>query len=98
MNLDELRKALASDATEKSKGQEKEIKRLHRQISDLRKENENLRNELEGYKDVLRAQFNRCYVLSGFGAMCDMCGHKWLCAQMKSTDLSFLLNKEEDTP
>ena len=69
MNLDELRKAMASDAT-------KENERLKNDINLLRKQLSNLENDYAGLKkslnDDCRALANRCFTLTK-GTMCCFC-------------------------
>lgn len=85
MNIEELRKALASEATERSKAQELELKKLRRQVTNMRAQITNLSDEIKEYQHILQAQFNRCYVLTGFGAMCYMCGHSITCRALRTT-------------
>ena len=69
MNLDELRKAMASDAT-------KENERLKNETNLLRKQLSNLENDYAGLKkslnDDCRALANRCFTLTK-GTMCCFC-------------------------
>lgn len=76
MNLDELRKELASDATEKVKQQERYISKLkHR----LKEKDE----ELDEKNKVLRTMFNRCMAQS-HGVLCFFCGHQNVCDALQS--------------
>ena len=76
MNLEELRSALASDATEKAKAQEKLIKSLKRQLKEKN-------DTLAARDDVLRTMFNRCLAQTG-GAICLFCSHEGLCYELRS--------------
>lgn len=83
MNIEELRKALASDATEKVKEQERLIKNLRKDISE--------RDErIKVAEDVLRTMFNRCYVQSQ-GLLCFWCGHSEMCHRLRD------VGKEQET-
>ncbi len=76
MNLEELKSALASDATEKVKEQEAEVKRLKKEIA---KKDSYLKEKDE----MLRHMFNRCRTLTQ-GAMCIFCGYQWTCDALRS--------------
>lgn len=76
MNLDELRSALASNATEKAKEQEKLIKNLKYQLKEKT-------DTLAERDDILRTMFNRCLAQTG-GAICLFCGHEGLCRELRS--------------
>ncbi|MBR4152077.1 MAG: hypothetical protein IKT98_03890 [Selenomonadaceae bacterium] len=78
MNIEELRKALASDATEKVKEQEKTIQALEKQL-------EEAENIIKVQYKVLRVMCNRCIVMTR-GAMCLFCGHAGLCEDLRNTD------------
>lgn len=76
MNIEELKSALASDATEKVKEQETEIKRLKKELA---KKDSYLREKDE----MLRHMFNRCMTLTR-GAMCIFCGYRECCNALRS--------------
>lgn len=78
MNLEELREAMASDATKKAKKQEEEITRLKKEL--------NKKQALLAEKnDMLRTMFNRCYVqMSAGGAMCFFCNLSPTCNKLRS--------------
>ena len=69
MNLDELRQAMASDAT-------KENERLKREVNHLREQLCESKNDYAAFKNLLtrdcQALANRCYALT-FGSMCCFC-------------------------
>ena len=77
MNLDEMKAALASEATKKAEEQEREIKLLQ---LDLKRANE----QIKEYQDMLRIMFNRCIALTK-GAMCFFCGHRDSCDNIRNT-------------
>ena len=76
MNLEEMKAALASEATKKAERYEKEIKRLNKEI---REKDEQIKQQ----GDVLRIMFNRCLTLS-HGMLCIFCGEKKRCDEMRS--------------
>lgn len=69
MNLDELRQAMASDAT-------KENERLKREVNLLREQLRDSKNDYATFKSFMihdcRALANRCYALT-LGSMCCFC-------------------------
>ena len=76
MNLDEMRQALSSDATEKAERLEKRIKKLEAEIK--------WKEAIIAERDkILKAMFNRCYVMTG-GAMCIWCECRDLCKALRS--------------
>lgn len=78
MNLEELRKAMASDATKKAKKQEEEIIQLKKELSKKQA-------LLAEKNDMLRAMFNRCYVsISAGGTMCFFCNLSPTCNNLRS--------------
>jgi len=76
MNLEEMREALASDATKKADGLEKQVKRLRAELKDRDK-------TIESQRESLRIMFNRCLTLS-HGMLCIFCGEKKRCDEMRS--------------
>lgn len=70
MNLNELREAMASDATKENKKLKEENARLRQMVRDLRR---NYANDTADLKDDLKALSNRCFALTR-GAMCCFCG------------------------
>ena len=76
MNLEELKSALASDATEKVKEQEAEIKRLKKELA-------NTDSYLKEKDEMLRHMFNRCRALTQ-SAMCIFCGYCGACDALRS--------------
>lgn len=76
MNLEELRNSLASDATEKVKKQEAEIKRLKKELAKAD-------SYLKEKDEMLRHMFNRCRTLTQ-GAMCIFCGYRDYCDAIRS--------------
>ena len=77
MNLDEMREALACDATRKADSLEKQVKRLRSELRDKDK-------TIESHKETLRIMFNRCMVYTK-GMMCIFCGERKKCDEMRST-------------
>ena len=69
MNLDELRKAMASDATKENERLKSETKLLRKQLSDLENDYAELKKFLN---DDCRALANRCFTLTR-GTMCCFC-------------------------
>ena len=69
MNLNELREAMASDATKENANLKEENARLRQMIGDLRR---NYANDTADLKDDLKALSNRCFALTR-GAMCCFC-------------------------
>lgn len=69
MNLDELRQAMASNAT-------KENERLKREVNHLREQLRDSKNDYAALKGFMihdcQALANRCYALT-FGSMCCFC-------------------------
>lgn len=69
MNLNELREAMASDATKENAELKKRLKSLQKQyVRDTR----NLREEVKALREDCRALGNRCFVFSQ-GSMCMFC-------------------------
>ena len=71
MNLEEMKAALASDATEKVKELEAEIKRLKKELTKTD-------SRMKEQDEMLRHMFNRCMTLTR-GAMCIFCGYREDC-------------------
>lgn len=69
MNLDELRKAMASDATKENERLKSETDLLRKQLSDLENDYAELKKFLN---DDCRALANRCFTLTQ-GTMCCFC-------------------------
>ena len=69
MNLEELRQAMASDATKENERLKSEIKLLRKQLHDSKSDHEALKNFL--IYDC-RALANRCWALT-LGSMCCLC-------------------------
>ena len=69
MNLDELRKAMASDATKENERLKSEINLLRKQLSDLENDYAELKKFLN---DDCQALANRCFALT-HGTMCCFC-------------------------
>jgi len=74
MNLEEMKQALASDATEKNK-------RLEHDIGKLRKKLAHKEHEIKEKDEVLRTMFNRCYATN---RLCIWCGHRAMCEKIRS--------------
>ena len=69
MNLDELRKAMASDATKENERLKSETNLLRKKLSDLENDYAELKKFLN---DDCRALANRCFTLTR-GTMCCFC-------------------------
>ena len=69
MNLDELRQAMASDATIENERLKNEIKLLREQLQDTKSEYEEFKKYMTNDCRVLA---NRCWTLTG-GTMCCFC-------------------------
>lgn len=94
MNLEELKKALSSDATEENAQLKKRLSNLqteyHKKFSKLEKENDSL-------KESCRALCNRCFALTK-GMTCLFCVLDYPCPHMlgfeEKADISRKLRKE----
>ena len=69
MNLNELREAMASDATKENEELKRELASLKKKY---RKDTEHLRSCCNAQLEDMKALANRCWVLSG-GGMCIFC-------------------------
>lgn len=69
MNLNELREAMASDATRENASLKEENARLRQMVGDLGR---NYRVDTDALKEDCRALSNRCFVLT-HGCMCCFC-------------------------
>lgn len=69
MNLNELREAMASDATKENASLKKENARLRQMVMDLER---NYTNDTNSLKEDCRALSNRCFALT-CGTMCCFC-------------------------
>ena len=69
MNLNELREAMASDATKENANLKEENARLRQMIENLRR---NYTDDTNALKEDCRALINRCFVLT-HGVMCCFC-------------------------
>ena len=76
MNLEEMREALASDATRKADSLEMQVKRLRTELRDKDK-------AIESYQKSLRFMFNRCLALT-HGLICIFCGEREKCDELRS--------------
>lgn len=81
MNIDELRKTLSSEATERCKAQEKTIKKLHQQIKEQQE-------EIEYWKKHVAALGHRCRVFTK-GGLCIWCDPdiRALCTRKENKDV-----------
>ena len=70
MNLNELREAMASDATKENASLKEENARLRQMVRDLTR---NYTDDTNALKEDCRALSNRCFALTR-GAMCCFCG------------------------
>ena len=69
MNLDELREAMASDATKENEELKRELASLKKKY---RKDTEHLRNRCAAQLEDIKALANRCWALTR-GTMCCFC-------------------------
>lgn len=69
MNLNELREAIASDATKENASLKEENARLHQMVENLKR---NYTSDTADLQDDLRALSNRCFALT-HGTMCCFC-------------------------
>ena len=69
MNLDELRKAMASDATKENEELKRQVKNLQNKYDRERRE---MSEEIAALKSDCRALGNRCFTLT-HGSMCMFC-------------------------
>ena len=69
MNLNELREAMASDATKENASLKEENARLRQMVRDLTR---NYTDDTNALKEDCRALSNRCFALTR-GAMCCFC-------------------------
>lgn len=76
MNLEEMKKALASEATEKAKSLEKTIEKLRNEI---REKDDTISEK----NNVLKTMFNRCWVQSP-SLMCIWCENKSICHELRT--------------
>ena len=76
MTLEEMREALASEATRKADILEKQVKRLRAELRDKDK-------IIDSHSESLRIMFNRCMVQNN-GLMCIFCGERKKCDKIRS--------------
>ena len=69
MNLNELREAMASDATNENARLKEENARLYQMVENLRR---NYTEDTNALKEDCRALSNRCFALT-YGTMCCFC-------------------------
>lgn len=91
MNLDELRKAMASDATKENERLKNETNLLRKQLSDLENDYAELKRLLN---DDCRALANRCFTLTQ-GTMCCFCDlNKFKCQHALNYDQKIRIAKK----
>ena len=91
MNLDELRKAMASDATKENERLKSETNLLRKQLSDLENDYAELKRLLN---DDCRALANRCFTLTQ-GTMCCFCDlNKFKCQHALNYDQKIRMAKK----
>ena len=97
MNLDELRQAMASDATIENEQLKNEIKLLREQLHDTKSEYEKFKKYVT---NDCRALANRCWTLTG-GTMCCFCAldefkcpHAW--SDKKKIEAAKIMRREFD--
>ena len=97
MNLDELRQAMASDATIENERLKNEIKLLREQLQDTKSEYEKFKKYVT---NDCRALANRCWTLTG-GTMCCFCSlnefkcpHSW--SDEKKIEAAKIMRREFD--
>ena len=75
MKLEEFKKQLASEATQRAEALEQELTQLKGQLRDKDV-------QLNKYKNHLRVMFNRCWAIYRNG-FCPICGCKELCDKLR---------------
>ena len=91
MNLDELRKAMASDATKENEQLKSETNLLRKQLSDLENDYAELKKSLN---DDCLALANRCFTLTR-GTMCCFCElNKFRCQHALNYDQKIKIAKK----
>lgn len=83
MNLNELREAMASNATKENASLKEENARLRQMAKDLTR---NYTDDINSLKEDCRALSNRCFALT-HGAMCCFCGLKGYKCSHALTDM-----------
>ena len=91
MNLNELREAMASDATKENASLKEENARLRQMVRDLERNHTDDTNSL---KEDCRALSNRCFALTR-GLMCCFCGlERYKCSHALTGMEKFELGKK----
>ena len=91
MNLNELREAMASDATKENERLKSEANLLRKQLSDLENDYAELKRLLN---DDCRALANRCFTLTQ-GTMCCFCDlNKFKCQHALNDDQKIRIAKK----
>ena len=91
MNLNELREAMASDATKENERLKGETNLLRKQLSDLENDYVELKRSLN---DDCRALANRCFTLT-HGTMCCFCDlNKFKCQHALNYDQKIRIAKK----
>lgn len=72
MNLNELREAMASDATKENEKLKEENARLHHMVENLERDHRVACTNISALKEDYRALSNRCFALTR-GLMCCFC-------------------------
>ena len=91
MNLNELREAMASDATKENERLKGETNLLRKQLSDLENDYAELKKSLN---DDCRALANRCFTLT-HGTMCCFCDlNKFKCQHALNYDQKIRIAKK----
>ena len=91
MNLNELREAMASDATKENERLKSEANLLRKQLSDLENDYAELKRLLN---DDCRALANRCFTLT-HGTMCCFCDlNKFKCQHALNYDHKIRIAKK----
>nr|DAO50465.1 MAG TPA: hypothetical protein [Caudoviricetes sp.] len=72
MNLNELREAMASDATKENEKLKEENARLRHMVENLERDHRVACTNISALKEDCRALINRCFVLT-HGTMCCFC-------------------------
>lgn len=83
MNLNELREAMASDATKENARLKEENARLHQMVRDLTR---NYTDDMNALKEDCGALSNRCFALTR-GTMCCFCEFKQYRCSHALTDM-----------
>lgn len=72
MNLEELRKAMASDATKENKELKDQLAKMKKKLAEVKNDMYDMQHKVSRLEDDCRALCNRCYVMTK-GLCCVYC-------------------------